>query len=324
MIDKEVIMKHYLHFTGLCLVLGFNASCYALEALDDRSLANQTGQDGVDIALTFPNSTISYDQILLTNTKTPGNASLVIAPKATDQSKGIELFDKSGNKFSNTTPSMRLKIDADGNNGKPVLNTNVVLPTNLGQIRINPFSIYLNSGDKSIYSGSGASRSLVPTATQLIELTQDTQINLTAVPQLNIQLGNTPQGHMVKLTNGAIGSIRTNGINVYSKNSGSTTGALNFDLDLTAANQATGFRLYDTKDSTTAFTGFYADITDNGLVIGADGTTDKLNATLSNVMIGTAGAADSATFNGLKNGSIGNFGMIGASVTQLKVNVKGM
>ena len=53
-------------------------------------------------------------------------------------------------------------------------------------------------------------------------------------------------------------------------------------------------------------------------------TSDKVNFTLNNVMLGDAGVSDPNVFGGLKNGSMGNMGVVGASVTNLKMRISGL
>jgi hypothetical protein len=42
------------------------------------------------------------------------------------------------------------------------------------------------------------------------------------------------------------------------------------------------------------------------------------------MIMGTSGASAATVFNGLQNGSMGNFGAIGTSVTDLKVKINGL
>lgn len=84
------------------------------------------------------------------------------------------------------------------------------------------------------------------------------------------------------------------------------------------------FDLSSTNAAGISMVGFYGDIVNSGLVLGKDGTTDKFNLTLSNVVAGTTGSQSATSFNNLKNASIGTIGLVGASVTNLKMTVKGL
>ena len=66
------------------------------------------------------------------------------------------------------------------------------------------------------------------------------------------------------------------------------------------------------------------DVNSDGLTFGKAGVTDKVDLVLNNVVAGVSGVQDPNTFNNLKNGSMGNFGVVGATVSNLKMNVKGM
>ena len=76
--------------------------------------------------------------------------------------------------------------------------------------------------------------------------------------------------------------------------------------------------------------GFYASIEGNAgsipgaLVFGNKTTSDKLNLSLNNIMLGDKNASNANNFNGLQNGSLGNIGAVGISATNLKMRVSGM
>jgi hypothetical protein len=99
----------------------------------------------------------------------------------------------------------------------------------------------------------------------------------------------------------------------------STAYGVGFDLQMTGKD-ANGFSL----------NGFYASIEGNAgsipgaLVFGNKTTSDKLNLSLNNIMLGDKNASNANNFNGLQNGSIGNIGAVGISATNLKMRVSGM
>lgn len=300
---------------------------WAMQVMDDSALAQQTGQDGITVSLDFPNSTISYSELAITDTNgmptATGAASLVLAPTTYGTDKGIRFFnDPTANTLA--TQPVTIKMDAEGNGAKPVLNTEIGLPTDLRRIRINPFSIYLSNGSGSVFDAG--TRVLNATGTvkatgvrEIVKLgTNGIDINFLAnnPVKMNIQLGNAPQGHMFVFTGGSITQIKNDPlypIELISNNSSSNS-SLKLNFDLSATNMATGISLV----------GFYGDIVNSGLVLGKDGTTDKFNLTLSNVVAGTTGSQSATSFNNLKNASIGTVGLVGASVTNLKMTVKGL
>ncbi|ENU96208.1 hypothetical protein F970_01315 [Acinetobacter sp. CIP 102082] len=141
---------------------------------------------------------------------------------------------------------------------------------------------------------------------------------------MNIQLGASPQGHLVML-DGAIDSVcapTTTQPNGCSFNLVSETTGLKFDLQM-SGKDANGFSL----------NGFYAGIEagagsiPGAVVFGNTGTSDKLNLSLNNIKMGDeipVGNLNSNIFNGLQNGSLGNIGAVGVSATNLKMRVSGM
>ena len=141
---------------------------------------------------------------------------------------------------------------------------------------------------------------------------------------MNIQLGATPQGHMIKFggaSDSICGPTTANPDGCTHNLVSGTTGA-KFKLQMTADDS-------DPLDTVTGFSlnGFYAGIETNGFVFGNTDKSEKFNASLNNVWLGDTiptGSLDSNTFNGLQNGSMGNWGIKGASITDLKVKVSGL
>lgn len=336
-----------MHKYNLALAVGLlfsTANVWALEAMSDGAMAEQTGQDGITVALQYTNSTISFSEAIITDTNgmagATGKASLVIAPQTFSSTQGIRFFKDISSTTLATAP-INIKMDAEGNAGTPVLNAAISLPSDMQRIRINPFSIYLATGSDSIFNkrkvvaGSvdintpGQFNEVRAGVTELLRVNGegvDTVFKNGDPVTLNIQLGNTPQGHMFNFTGGSIlcmgnnascmsapGTDGSNPIEIMSKNS-SGNSSLKLGFTLRATNQTTGFRL----------NGFYGDINSDGLTFGKAGSTDKLDLVLNNVIAGVKDAQDTNTFNNLKNGSMGNFGIVGATVSNLKMNVRGM
>lgn len=335
-----------MHKYNLALAVGLlfsTANVWALEAMSDGAMAEQTGQDGITVALQYTNSTISFSEAIITDTNgmagATGKASLVIAPQTFSSTQGIRFFKDISSTTLATAP-INIKMDAEGNAGTPVLNAAISLPSDMQRIRINPFSIYLATGSDSIFtqrkidSGTNSATNTNLYRAGVTELLRvngegiDTIFKSGDAVTINVQLGNTPQGHMFMFTGGSILCIANNGrcmanpttlenanpIELISTNS-SGNSSLKLNFKLTASNQVTGFRL----------NGFYGDINADGLTFGKVGVTDKLDLVLSNITAGcSSGCQDINTFNNLKNGSIGNLGIVGASVTNLKVHVRGL
>ena len=306
-------------------ILALSHSAFALEQMNDQDLASQTGQDGITIKLGV--SAVAFDQVSLIDTDgmtgATGSAALVIAPlvkpTATGGSTQINFLNAGGTAVNNLFTAT---IDSDGGavSSDAFANINLAF-SELKKITIDPFAIYLaptTNNSRTIGSvgsvfGSGTTlRAGVSKLLQIGSGTEKLTVNFKDALGVNIQLGNAPQGHLVTLS-GSLQSINIPKIKIFSNNAGATS-SLSLDAELKATNASTGVSLG----------GFYVDVVPGGLNFGKTGTTDKFDLTLNNVVAGEIGVSDPNTFNGLKNGPMGNFGMVGASVTNLKVNVKGM
>lgn len=318
--------------TGLLAALVMSAfTVQAMEQLDDQQMAASTGQDGLTIGIRLPSSTFSYSQIGIVNVTDRSNpssprASLVMAPTTYSPTQGVQFFRNTTNDTTTAgNPVLQpftIKIDSDRNAADPMLNVSVGLPTDLEQIRVNPFSVYIANGSGSIFTPTGRPVSGVSTlragVTEMLRVgTVDLQFKAGDPVRFNIQLGAERQGHMLLFTGGSLMQFLNNTpIEVVSTN-GAQQSSLRLNLDIRASDQTAsslGFRL----------AGFYADVSDKGIIIGKDGWTDKLDIKVNNIVAGTEGVSSATAFNGLKNGSMGNIGLEGLRVENLKVSVSGM
>ncbi|TEU27857.1 DUF6160 family protein [Alkanindiges illinoisensis] len=300
-------------------ILALSHTAFALEQLNDQDLASQTGQDGITIKVGI--SEVAFDQAALVDsngmTGASNSAALVMAPNASGSSIGINFLNGAGAGVNNLVTAT---IDSDAGNAGAFANINLAF-SELKTIKVDPFSIYLaptlnNSRTigsvGSVFDGAGL-RAGVSKLLQVGEGAEQLNINFINPLAFNVQLGNSPQGHMVKFS-GSLQSINLPKLKIFSNNSGNQTSALSLDASFKANNSTSGFSL----------DGFYLDVTPDGLNFGNQGTTDKFDVLLNNVVAGQSGASEASTFNGLKNGSMGNFGVVGATVSNLKMNVRGM
>ena len=310
------------------------SSIYSMQPLAEKDLSETVAQDGVSIGLQFPDGNIAYDTISITDkdgitgsSTHSQSASLVIVSDSATQ-RGVSMLQADG---SASSENINITVDADGNGGAPVANLNIAMPTDAPLIRVNPMSLYLNAGAESILENG----SVIDTATKILSIGEkglDILFKENDTLAMNVQLGNATQGHMFKVTSGSLMCIANNAmcvtgnaddgadpIQLFDK-SGSS---ISFGFKLSASNQATGVRLYEHTDNG-GFGGVYGDVVNSGLIFGAEGKMDKFDLTLSNVTMGSAGAQDTATFNNLQNGSMGNIGMKGVAITDLKTTVRGL
>lgn len=297
------------------------AGSWAMQVLDDESMAQATGQDGITINVgsVGGSGVISFDRISLQDgngfgTTQTGPASIGYFTQTTGTGVGFY----SG--VAGTTPianPLKVTLDADDNNGSPLLNANIGFASGLTRINLAPFTIRMTA-DAANHATNPSNHTIV-SQKDIIKVAGGVDVLLNAGSDLgiNVQLGSEPQGHMMVFSGGQIKQVKNIGspIELVSYN-GAGTSSLKFNFDLSANAAATnGIQL----------AGVYIDLTaGTGLTLGKDGALDKFNLVISDLVAGTAGQVDAATFNGLKNGSMGNVGVIGAKVTDLKVNIKGM
>lgn len=310
---------------GYWLLLVSSSSVFAMQPLDDQSLAATTGQNGLTLGIQADK--VKFNQVTLidtngiASTSYNSKAGFVIAGNSTNPVAGIEFIKAavSGN------PSFNIAMDADAGGGNPFLNLAISMGNDVNGIRLLPFSVYLapsaSLSSPSDYAlTSYAPKSIFSSGTtvntgikEIIRSSGNLDINFVSTnkPRLNIQLGHAAQSVMIKF-GGAIQSIcsATAGcpITLVSDNTGAT-----FGFKFAGTNTSTGFLL----------DGFYAGVDSTGLTFGNTGASSKFDASLNNVTLGNIGSKNTTTFNNLPNGSMGSFGVTGVSVTDFKMKVSG-
>ncbi|ENU26004.1 DUF6160 family protein [Acinetobacter modestus] len=341
------------------LLLLFTPFTMAMQPLDDQSLSIATGQDGLNIGVQL--SKIDFNQIAIIDTDgfakkgetALTQAALVMAanPNAVTPTLGVDFvqtFNANGTIQNNTSQLLQAVIDTDKGNSGAFANIAIKFGSGVNGIRIRPLSVYLVPHDpvnidaiSTINASNYVRKSIFTTGTTLKpnikELLRTSNIDIEFMPNnkptMNFQLGSAPQSHML-MFGGAIKSIcgpttlNPDGcsINLVSGNTGAK-----FNLQLTANDT-------DPTDTTAGFSlsGFYAGIegktgtnpTETGSVVfGNIGKSEKFDASINNLWLGDTiptGSLDSNTFNGLQNGSMGNWGIKGANITDLKVKISGL
>ena len=342
---------------GCLALLLFSPFASAMQPLDDQSLSGATAQDGLNIGVHV--SKIDFNQIAIIDTDGFTNSSASLTSKAAlvmAASPGgasaigvdvVKTFNADGSIDYGTSALFNAAIDTDAGTGTNGAFANVALTlgSDVNGLRIRPFSVYLtpdqyDPGDStkhaistlvgsdytqhSIFSTGTTLKS--PNIKELLRVSNNIDVKFvtTNKPRMNIQLGASPQGHLVML-DGAIDSVcapTTTQPNGCSFNLVSETTGLKFDLQM-SGKDANGFSL----------NGFYAGIEagagsiPGAVVFGNTGVSDKLNLNLNNIKMGDeipVGNLNSNIFNGLQNGSLGNIGAVGVSATNLKMRVSGM
>ncbi|KAF1022863.1 MAG: hypothetical protein GAK29_03077 [Acinetobacter bereziniae] len=298
----------------------------AMQPLDDQGLSQTTGQAGIDVGINV--SKVQLNQLSIIDRDGLGSAindtnraSLVLAGKGanptTDQSLTVSFMG------ANTSPTMNVVMDTDGSAisgaaGKPFANIGLSFGSNITGIQVSPFALYLAASTstslptayQSIFSGVTERAGVI----KFLRMDNGIDINFAAVkPYMVVQLGNAPQGKMIAF-GGAIKSICGTGCGVALLSDDDDSTSANFNFQILAADQSNGFSL----------NGFYAGLEKTSVVVGNTGASSKFDLNINNMTLGTAGQSATGTFNGLQNGSMGNFGAIGTSVTDLKVKINGL
>lgn len=337
---------------GCLSLLLFTPMAMAMQPLDDQSLSGATAQDGLNIGVHV--SKIDFNQIAIIDTDGFTNSSSSLTSKAAlvmAASPGgasaigvdvVKTFNADGSIDYGTSALFNAAIDTDAGTNSAFANVALTLGSDVNGLRIRPFSVYLTPDQydprdstkhaiSTLVGSDYTQHSIFSTGTTLksanikellrVSNNIDVKFITTNKPRMNIQLGASPQGHLVML-DGAIDSVcapTTTQPNGCSFNLVSETTGLKFDLQM-SGKDANGFSL----------NGFYAGIEagagsiPGAVVFGNTGVSDKLNLNLNNVWLGDAGAANANVFNGLNNGSLGNIGAVGISATNLKMRVSGM
>lgn len=305
----------------LPLLMPFSTAM-AMQALDDSSLSETTGQDGINVGIQIPK--IDIGQVALID---KDGISSKILDKDYTQAASLTLAATTKSPLSisflgnSTAPTLNAVIDTDAGAGKAFANIALSLGAGITGLKVSPFAIYLANTNattglgrsKDVFSASGTLNTGVSKFLEVGSASNNFQIDFVNnnAPKINIQLGNVSQSQMVQFS-GAIQSICGTGsgcpIAIISADT-----AAKFDFQMKATNASTGFVLDK----------FYAGVEPTGVVFGNVGTSSKMNVALNNVVLGDTGATSLNIFNGIANGSMGSFGVVGASVKDLKVSIRG-
>lgn len=199
-------------FSKIALVsaMAVSANAMAMQAMDDSDLSATTGQDGISIGIGISQVQIDklhvFDGDGLSATAKLGDAAATPIVGGTAAAGAITINNVVvGANALSLLPSHNLAdvtIDTDGNAGSPFLNIGAAvsgLNISLGKIEVNDAT-----------GTSGAYKVGTGTATILNGLTLTT-----GVTAANIQLGNTPQGAMIKLAGTMTGGLTISNLSLH-------------------------------------------------------------------------------------------------------------
>lgn len=312
---------------GCISLLMFSPVIMAMQPLDDQNLSETTGQTGINIGINV--NKIQMDQVSIIDrdglsalpTANDANAASLVFAGSDPSTVANQSFNISFTGAQANKSVMNFVIDTDGGAGKPFANIGIGFDSSVTGIKLSPFALYLASATasssptamKSIFTGTSKNAGVI----KVLKM-DGLDINFASTkPIINLQIGNAPQGHMFAF-DGAIQSICGTDL-------GCTISLLSDDSDI-GANFKFQFKGTDTVNGF-SLKGFYAGVEPSGFVFGNSGDSSKFNLGINNVTMGTSGAVNSTNsgaFQNIQNGSMGNFGAIGTSVTDLKVKISGL
>lgn len=198
--------------TKLALVsaMAISANAMALQSMDDEALSAATGQDGITISLTGNIGSATTKMVIhdsngyaaLTSPVTPAVTALGFTA-ATAADAGAIVLD--GFNIDLGGSGLDLIVDAVGGTD-PVLNVNIKLPA----------SVTVNTGTIYVADSGGIAAAA---AAQYVDADKEKILDPVSIvlsnASLNVQLGNAPQGAMMKLTGTMTGGITINNLSLY-------------------------------------------------------------------------------------------------------------
>lgn len=208
-----------MSFKKLALVSAMFAAtsgAFAMEALDEEAMAATTGQDGITVTITLANP-ISMNQIIhdkdgWAGAGTPQGGAIVIGDVGTSTTPNGGMSIALGG-------ALTLDIDADGGNAggtAPYLNIGVSLT---GATTISTGDLRVASSATSA-AGGGIGTIDDTAATTYSSVIMNSMDIVLGATNLNIQLGNEPQGHMIVVDTVMTGGLTINNMSLNDANSG--------------------------------------------------------------------------------------------------------
>lgn len=280
-------------FNKLALVsaVAISGQAMAMQSLDDTALSSTTGQEGITVEISTP-SGIKIESLYLHDNDGyagSGSAGAIAVNKlatgsANQQANGITITQTS------TDPLLKLDIDADGGGTANAPFLNIGATVGATKIEIGEIGV-VKSG---VQAATGLRRGGTAKATIIEGLTVDMG-KLTA----NIQLGNTPQGAMIKLN-----SVISNGLNISNLSLKDNSAAGGGSIVLGSIQVADANSANLTLDSSIS-------VKTNGLVI-TDNQELARDVMIKNIRLGAAG-----------NKSIGDLEINGLNMGKSTITVTG-
>lgn len=296
-------------FKKLALVTAMFAAtsgAYAMEAMDDESMAAATGQDGITIGITVPNLTLSqiiHDRNGLASAATPTAGAITIDNMSINTNGG----------------EIVLTIDAEGNNAAAntaYLNINVALPNNLV---INTGALGVAESGITI-DGTGELTSFGTLGTKYAIM--DSQTITLGATSMNIQLGNEVQTYTMGATTKTamilLSTSMTGGLTIGTSAAGVYSGGLSLIDGSSGETISVGrMRLRDDGAPNLTVGSVGVNVEAGGLVIdiASIGSGTGLYQSMERVALGDATAAG--------NGYLGDIEVLGLQLSGTSIRISG-
>lgn len=197
--------------TKLALVsaVAISGHAFALQSLNDTDLSATTGQDGIDIKLSTGAAGIIADSVVIHDKDGVGSNYGVSASNAGAIVLGKYNDTGAGEQFKITGGDITVKVDSDGNGTSPVLNINVGLPAALA----------IETGNIYVAKSGGIAAASSAQYSNEVKVLDNITLALNGAT-LNIQLGNQPQGTLIKLGGTITSGLTINNLNILQGTNG--------------------------------------------------------------------------------------------------------
>ena len=203
-------MKLFTQATLIAAMVVAGSAHAGLQAMDDKGLSQATGQDGITLRIGAPTlgTTITtaggttYTRGLAIDSVYIHDKDGRVGNSLTGQAGAITLGAGDSNMVVGSNTPIVVNVDADGNGGAPVLNVNLALGPTL--IRTGAIGVAVSNRTVTPTGGTWG----IGTNVNILD-SLDLELGATTV---NVQLGNTPQGAMIKANGQLQGGLRINNL----------------------------------------------------------------------------------------------------------------
>jgi len=320
---------------------------WSMDEMTDNQLSAATGQDGITILISPPKLAVADVSGGVTRTNALVVGAVVLHDKdgfTGNTSAGALVFgDADQANTANATGvqvgmyvSTPISVLIDASNGKltsglggtaPVLNIGVALPADF-LIRTGDISVDVSSRTGIAVGAAGATianAAIGGTTGKAVKImnSMDIAFGGTAL-SFNLQLGSVPQLGMLSFGTLNIPTITFSGLSLASPNGGAIAASQLTMTPLITALDLTGAKIDAVADMGLALGGAASGA---GGVIFSDSSLTIGSVQLNNVMAGNTCAAPCAGATiapGMANSTLGSFGVVGLTATNLRVSVSGM